>query len=140
MRISGSLLCQIYCFVLKESTCHEVDFSSKIKELVKAEQFFELSLWPKKLSWQKSLYFYIDPHSWCFLCYFSNGWGLSLFCLLAYYMSLSIPGQCHSLYTTTLFGVSGSTLYQHLGRCLQFSRGLLMANEKKTKLVLMILN
>lgn len=48
-------------------------------------------------------------------------------------MSLSIPGQCHSLYTTTLFGVSGSTLYQHLGRCLQFSRGLLMANEKNPK-------
>lgn len=47
-------------------------------------------------------------------------------------MSLSIPGQCHSLYTTTLFGVSGSTLYQHLGRCLQFSRGLLM--KKKTSL------
>lgn len=34
---------------------------------------------------------------------------------------------------TTLFGVSGSTLFQHLGRCLQFSRGLLMANEKKKK-------
>lgn len=58
MRISGSLLCQIYCFVLKESTCHEVDFSSKIKELVKQSNFLK-NLCDQKSYHGKSLCIFI---------------------------------------------------------------------------------